>query len=78
MFRRYLKEILEVRNLYLRGKLVDKYRNKIRQSKRLLTENSTTSSTDQENELCKLMSVSIYVLLIYFCNHYICIICFYF
>lgn len=47
------------KSIPIRGKLVDKYRNKIRQSKRLLTENSTTSSIDQENELCKLMSASI-------------------
>lgn len=42
----------------VRGKLVDKYRNKVRQSKRIFSDN-TTSSTDQENELCKLMSVNI-------------------
>lgn len=40
------------KSISIRGKLVDKYRNKLRQTKRILTENSATSSTDQESESC--------------------------
>lgn len=46
------KESVNHKSISVRGKLVDKYRNKLRQSKRIITENSAISSTDQESGSC--------------------------